>query len=49
MLKTFAANGPLGLFGTNAARDSYCSAHSGDAAPAAYPMGTPSPYGNKIN
>jgi hypothetical protein len=49
MLKTFAANGLLGLFGTNTTRDSYCSAHSGDAAPAAYPMGTPSPYGNKIN
>jgi hypothetical protein len=49
MLKTFAANGLLGLFGTNAARDSYCSVHSGDAAPSPYPMGTPAPYGTNIN
>lgn len=25
-------------------RDAYCSVHSGDAAPTAYPFGTPTPY-----
>jgi hypothetical protein len=37
------------LTGNTAARDSYCAAHNGDSAPAAYPMGLPNPYGNKIN
>jgi hypothetical protein len=27
------------------ARDAYCAAHKGDAAPIAYPFGTPTPYG----
>lgn len=27
-------------------RDAYCSVHSGDAAPTAYPFGTPTPYGH---
>lgn len=34
---------------SNATRDAYCAAHNGDTAPMAYPMGTPTPYGNKIN
>ncbi len=30
---------------TTTSRDAYCSAHRGDAAPVAYPFGTPTPYG----
>ncbi len=30
---------------TTTARDAYCAVHKGDAAPIAYPFGTPSPYG----
>jgi Family of unknown function (DUF5995) len=29
---------------STAPRDAYCAAHKGDAAPVAYPFGTPSPY-----
>jgi hypothetical protein len=29
---------------TTTARDAYCAVHEGDAAPIAYPFGTPSPY-----
>lgn len=46
MLLSFAVNP---LVETNAARDAYCAVHNGDTAPVAYPMGTPAPYGNKIN
>jgi hypothetical protein len=46
MLQSFGYNA---LTGGTAARDTYCAAHNGDTAPAAYPMGVPSPYGNKIN
>jgi hypothetical protein len=48
MLTAFAVN-PLPLLGSNATRDTYCAAHNGDTAPVPYPMGTPTPYGNKIN
>jgi Family of unknown function (DUF5995) len=41
MLTAFAVNP---LLGNNATRDAYCAAHSGDPAPSAYPMGSPSPY-----
>jgi Family of unknown function (DUF5995) len=30
---------------TTTARDAYCAVHKGDAAPIAYPFGTPTPYG----
>ena len=30
---------------TTTARDAYCAVHKGDAAPLAYPFGTPTPYG----
>jgi hypothetical protein len=30
---------------TTASRDAYCALHKGDAAPVAYPFGTPTPYG----
>jgi hypothetical protein len=46
MLMSFAVNP---LFGGNATRDAYCAAHNGDTAPTPYPMGTPAPYGNRIN
>jgi Family of unknown function (DUF5995) len=46
MLTAFAVNP---LLQSNATRDAYCSAHNGDTTPAAYPMGIPAPYGNKIN
>jgi Family of unknown function (DUF5995) len=46
MLISFAVNP---LIESNAARDTYCTVHNGDTAPTAYPMGVPSPYGNKIN
>jgi hypothetical protein len=46
MLTAFAVNP---LVQSNASRDAYCSLHNGDTAPMAYPMGTPAPYGNKIN
>jgi Family of unknown function (DUF5995) len=46
MLTSFAVNP---LTETNATRDAYCAIHNGDTAPSAYPMGTPSPYGNQIN
>jgi Family of unknown function (DUF5995) len=46
MLTSFAVNP---LIESNAARDAYCTVHNGDTAPTAYPMGVPSPYGNKIN
>lgn len=46
MLLSFMVNP---LIETNAARDAYCTVHNGDTAPAAYPMGIPTPYGNKIN
>lgn len=45
MLLSFAANP---LTGSTATRDAYCALHNGDTAPTAYPMGTPSPYGNSI-
>lgn len=32
-------------FTSTTARDTYCAAHHGDAAPMAYPFGTPQPYG----
>jgi hypothetical protein len=49
-LQSFAVN-PLGLplNPSNATRDAYCSAHKNDAAPMAYPMGTPPPWGAKFN
>jgi hypothetical protein len=49
-LASFAVS-PLPLLngGGNAARDAYCAAHNSDTAPVSYPMGTPTPYGNKIN
>jgi Family of unknown function (DUF5995) len=49
-LTSFAVN-PLPILGGggNAARDAYCAAHNGDTAPVPYPMGIPTPYGNKIN
>jgi hypothetical protein len=49
-LTTFAVS-PLPILGGggNAARDTYCAAHNGDTTPMTYPMGTPAPYGNKIN
>jgi hypothetical protein len=46
MLVSFAVNP---LLQSNATRDAYCAAHNGDTAPTPYPMGVPSPYGNKIN
>jgi hypothetical protein len=46
MLLAFATNP---LTGGSASRDAYCSAHNGDTAATAYPMGTPTPYGNHIN
>ncbi|MGN6606250.1 MAG: DUF5995 family protein [Jatrophihabitans sp.] len=46
MLVSFAVN-PLQQ--TNAARDAYCAAHNGAAAPQPYPMGNPAPYGNTVN
>jgi hypothetical protein len=46
MLVSFAVNP---LLGSNATRDAYCAAHNADTAPVPYPMGTPTPYGNKIN
>jgi hypothetical protein len=46
MLIAFASNP---LLGGSASRDAYCAAHNGDTAPTGYPMGTPTPYGNKIN
>jgi Family of unknown function (DUF5995) len=50
-LTSFAATPALPLLGggSNATRDAYCAAHNGDTAPVPYPMGTPTPYGNKIN
>src|SRR3954454_514654 len=30
---------------STSSRDAYCAAHKGDAAPIAYPWGTPTPYG----
>jgi hypothetical protein len=47
MLVTFAVNPLLGQ--SNAKRDAYCAAHNGDTAPDPYPMGTPAPYGDKVN
>ena len=48
-LVSFAVN-PLPLIGqSNATRDAYCAAHNGDTTPVVYPMGTPTPYGNKVN
>jgi hypothetical protein len=46
MLVSFAVNP---LVQSNATRDAYCAAHNADTAPVRYPMGTPSPYGNKVN
>jgi hypothetical protein len=46
LLAAFAVNP---LVQSNATRDAYCTAHNGDPAPVAYPMGTPAPYGNQIN
>jgi hypothetical protein len=46
MLVAFATNP---LLGGSASRDAYCTIHNGDTASTAYPMGTPSPYGTKIN
>ena len=43
----FTVNPLLGQ--SNATRDAYCAAHNGDTATTAYPMGTPAPYGNRIN
>jgi hypothetical protein len=45
-LLSFAVNP---LVQSNATRDAYCAAHNGDTATTAYPMGTPTPYGNQIN
>ena len=30
---------------STASRDAFCAVHKGDAAPIAYPFGTPTPYG----
>jgi hypothetical protein len=46
MLASFAYNP---LTGGTATRDAYCAAHNGDTATGGYPMGTPTPYGNKFN
>jgi Family of unknown function (DUF5995) len=45
-LLSFAVNP---LVQSNASRDAYCSVHNGDTASMAYPMGMPTPYGNKVN
>jgi Family of unknown function (DUF5995) len=46
MLHSFAYSP---LTGSTASRDAYCAVHHGDTAPMAYPMGTPSAWGNSIS
>lgn len=49
MLAGFAVN-DLPLLGqSNATRDAYCAAHNGETARTPYPMGTPAPYGNRVD
>jgi len=47
MLLSFAITPLIGQ--SNATRDAYCLQHNGETATMPYPMGTPAPYGSKVN
>jgi len=47
MLVSFAITPLIGQ--SNATRDAYCAKHNGETATTPYPMGTPAPYGSKVN
>lgn len=45
-LGLLASQAYVPLVSSTTTRDLYCAAHKGDAAPLAYPFGTPTPYGS---
>jgi len=47
MLLGFAITPLLGQ--SNATRDAYCAKHNGETTTTPFPMGTPAPYGSKVN